>query len=141
MLKRHQKGCLLVNGGARLDCEPSGMASWMTVSRGYPSTSAALLMTSSPFSGRMAICRQKHTHTSAAEQNMSSQRHNLRCDEPAGAVCTHRSFHHPCLLMQAGAAKGPHVVTGLICDIGAADIQLHMHAGAVRLRRVQLPHH
>ncbi len=39
------------------------MLSWITVSRGYPSTSAARLITSSPFSGKMATCRDKEMHS------------------------------------------------------------------------------
>lgn len=38
------------------------MLSWITVSRGYPSTSAARLITSSPFSGKMATCRDQKMH-------------------------------------------------------------------------------
>ena len=34
-----------------------------------------------------------------------------------------------------------HMVASLVNDAGAADIQLHMHTRAVRLRCVQLPQH
>lgn len=42
------------------------MLSWITVSRGYPRTSAARLITSSPFSGKMATCRHMRAHDAMA---------------------------------------------------------------------------
>ena len=46
------------------------MLSWITVSRGYPNTSAARLITSSPFSGKMATCRHMQAHDATATSEM-----------------------------------------------------------------------